>query len=182
VTRKIAELPMNWKRQPKTANGHLLRLRYLCRMWGGQIRIVTDDTYYDRTDSQPGFYEAPFNTPYLGFFWKSKVIWAAQPFTWPNVLHEMGHVFACRHPPLNQPAGNDEWDFFGWEYATALYIHGDLDQWTDANSDYGTDDGDFATLTHEKQKELLGDRLAAAENLGLIQASPEGVYVPTAIR
>lgn len=137
-------------------------LRKLARGWGGDLREMSAPQMDAMLDAD-GFWPCPFDSR-LGVLWREKVVLYSNRPQWPNILHEMGHIFASVLPP---PACT-EWDFFGWEYAIAHDLRG-VRAWNASNADYSVDGStDFGALTRREKDDLIVDRILAAENAGLI--------------
>jgi hypothetical protein len=162
------------------------KLRGLAQKWGGElVELSRDDfdTRFGGKDSQTvpkGLSQAPFSSHDLGICWSKKQVIFGQPAEWHEIVHEMGHIFACKQRPYK----SKEWNFFGWEYALALYVGGRAaaKEWTAANKDYGISDfkfrdgqlvlkhgsWDFGGCTPEQREDILAERLAFAKNKGLV--------------
>lgn len=135
-----------------------------------------DDFNYEGLDD---FSPAPFNAG-LGCLWKRRVIvcdpWFVRTVSdAAEVIHEMGHVFASRTPPNDKLT--DETDFLGWEYALARKLKC-VGAWLAGMKNYGVaglpttigmGKGSFelGDLTRPERRDLLCERLALAEKLGL---------------
>jgi hypothetical protein len=119
-------------------NSKIAYLASLAKGWGGKIiklsnrefnRIPWDDSIDDLRD---GWFEAPFTykDSRTGVNFKDKIVVYAGNAPWPNVLHEMGHVFAT----TDKPDLCSEEDFLGWEYQIGKSI--DVAEWLTYNKDY----------------------------------------------
>lgn len=127
----------------------------LANSWNGQI-IKLSSTDFGKipwarvsrtlpiTAATDIWFEAPFSygNSLTGVNFRDKIVVYKGDAPWPNILHEMGHVFAT----TANPALCAEDDFFGWEYQIGKNI--DLDEWLKYNKDYriGTSDGDTVDL------------------------------------
>jgi hypothetical protein len=133
------------------------------------------DLYEGLDDFSP----APFNAG-LGCLWKRRVIvwdpWFIRTVAdAAEVIHELGHVFASRSPPNDKLT--NETNFLGWEYALARKLKC-VKAWLAGMRDYGvaglpTTTGlgkgffELGDLTSPQLRELMCERLALAEKLGL---------------
>jgi len=109
--------------------------------------------------------EAPFSSHSLGIVWKTKCLYYTRGVEWPEVIHELGHLLACRVPPRS----SDEFGFFGWEIAMSHHIGGSLDAWIAGNQDYGVSNGiALKALSPFALHTMLAERLAAAKDTGLL--------------
>lgn len=148
----------------------ITKLRSLCKTLGGDLVELTSKQF-DHKHSKT-FYECPFARAQLGLdFSKKHVLYTTEhvPPEWPEIIHEMGHVFASK----KAPPFSDEWSFLGWEYATCLHLCGDVEVWKRNMSDYNVEHVDFGSLSPRKQNALLVERLTCAKRVGLV--SPAGV-------
>ena len=156
----------------------LIKLKKLSRGFGGDLVQVTEDEFDTlfRTDNcvTSGRFDAPFTSHDLGVdFGRKLVMYSSRcgVVPWPEVIHEMGHIFATSENPLDC----DEWEFLGWEWAVCLYIKGDQKVWKDYLADYGVagvpfvgEGSDFGALSVGTQNRILTDRLARAKAVGLV--------------
>jgi len=122
-----------------SVNDRCLRSLFkIIRSWGGQVEELNKVTYkeYDRSDH---LLKAPFTCSDLAIDWESKIFFyttSNMPW-WPEVIHEMGHVFASGFHP-NDNSCNEN-DFFSWEYYLARRIRGPINDWYKSNYDYQVD-------------------------------------------
>lgn len=162
-------------------NSELKALRNYARRWGGDLREVTPAefaTLFRDQDPQKHaqYHRAPFSSSDLGVDWGNKqVLYSARrPVRWPEVIHEMGHVFACTVIPHDA----DEAIFFGWEYTLAQRI-GNLRTWIRSNADYVIQayDGervqeddlrDFGKLSSKERESTLKYHVGLSKEHGLI--------------
>lgn len=115
------------------------------------------------------FYISPFSSFQLGIVWKSKIVIYYGKVLWPEVIHEMGHIF-CSHLPPNK---SSEWQFFGWEYCLAMMINSDMEDWYKSNSNYNTEDigeQEFGSLSHIKKQEIINERIEFGKEIGIIDS------------
>lgn len=147
------------------------KLQALARSWGGDIRTISDEDF-DALTEEGGFYEAPFAGYKLGVDWPKRHVLSVRAPRWPDVIHELGHLFATKDDPIKA----DEYGFFGWEYRLAVFIGGNLRTWVKNNHHYMVNDGefgDFGELPPKRREQLLLERVQAAQALGIVTA--EGV-------
>lgn len=152
------------------------KLRDLCRSWGGDLIELTRDEF--RTGVSK-FEMAPFSSGDLAVLWSRKQIVYAEDVMWTEVIHEMGHTFAC----LKEPRDSREWDFFGWEHAVCLHLGLDVEEWARNNRDYVIDfhrdtDApdelravkytDFGNFDPEMRAKVIAEAKACSKREGLI--------------
>jgi hypothetical protein len=148
------------------------KLSALAKAWGGRVRIISTDEYDKISDSDSSaFCEAPFSSYRLGVRWTAKEIICTRPYIWTEIVHEMGHVFACNDPPQR----SHEYDFFGWEYALVRRIGGSVSDWVANNKDYGIFQeiagvyiGEFSDASPKIREYLLDERVRHARMQGII--------------
>lgn len=157
----------------------LQRLGELCRMWGGELRVLGHvdefDKYFPERDpfdhgTVYGRSKSPF-AEWHGIDWRKKRIVTVHGQAKINaVIHEMGHVFASRHHP-DSGDGDAEFDFFGWEVAVAKMV-GAFRTWSAGNNSYSvTDDGDsWGNCAGHKRRRIIVERVARARELKLLDA------------
>lgn len=149
------------------------KLQVLARSWGGDIRTISDEDF-DALTEEGGFYEAPFAGYKLGVDWPKRHVLSVRAPRWPDVIHELGHLFATKDDPIKA----DEYGFFGWEYRLAVFIGGNLRTWARNNHHYvvfysGFGDHPFGGLAPEERKIVIQERVQAAQALGIVTA--EGI-------
>jgi hypothetical protein len=153
-------------------NTCIKKLRNLAQKWGGKLVELSRDDFDTRFGGKDpnnlrypkGLYNAPFSSHDLGIHWAKKQVIYSLPAEWPEIVHEMGHVFACK----KNPGRSDESTFLGWEYAVALYIGGPMNEWDNCMGDYGVEGQEYGSLSKAEQQEVLAERLAFAKKKGLI--------------
>src|SRR4029077_8404526 len=113
-----------------------------------------------------GLYEAPFTSAH-GLHWGRRIVYAVRGREEVgSIIHEMGHVFADRSPPLK----SDEWAWFGWEIAVARAADA-WHTWSRHSANYGTgeDGGDeWGSLSAKRRRATVRERLAHAKKIGVI--------------
>jgi len=150
------------------------KLRRLARKWGGDLIRVSKAKWAEfkeekLTDRTHPFYEAPFTSNDLGIHWPTRRVVYCGEVHWPEVIHEMGHTFATNECPDH----DEEFNWFGWEYALAKHIGGNIAEWVHHNKDYGIFDdasGEFGDMTPKAREKLLRERIAKGQELGIIDA------------
>jgi hypothetical protein len=187
-----------------------LKLGQLCHGWGGKLLPMSAETYFAlvRQEKEHGllgyqkrFNEAPFSSA-IGLFWKTKtVVYVPEalldegPLESPRasgtskaisvIIHEMGHVFACRKPPWD----SNEYQFLGWEYAVAKLIGMSREDWYHSIWNYAICQkgcsgscnhriDEFGMLLAAKRDEVIRQRLDAARKARIVDAKGR----PLAIR
>ncbi len=153
------------------------RLKLLIKKLGGNVINIghTDNavenfmTEHEERDSEGredlGF--APFSSYPVGVLWSARAIVCPTYVPWPELIHEMGHVLACKEHPLE----SKEFDFLGWEYAVARYIKAPIEEWYENMKNYQVDDFNathFGDLSVEARDAFLAERLTVAIGLDLV--------------
>jgi hypothetical protein len=152
----------------------------LCRDWGGDIlQVSKKDFNLIYREDRTNFFEAPFSSRNLGIDWASKrIIWAEEAIC-AEILHEMGHLFACS----KNPTMSDDYTFFGWEYLLAKRFK-IVDLWTKSNRDYCVEYevgkfSDLGDLTESQKQQVLLNRVEVGQKLGIIvNGSPIPLKIP----
>jgi len=147
------------------------QLRKLCRSLGGDLIELTVGAF-DSLSKVPGDFDpAPFNRHNLGMIWHERRIYHTDKAFWPEIIHEMGHVFASHEPPNKC---KDEFDFFGWEYCVAEYIGGAMPEWYESNKEYSCYHfnryTEFGKLNPHNQMALIERAIEASRTIGILDA------------
>ena len=170
----------------------LERLAHLCRRWGGKLIVLPDTTEFNEVFEQgrrgglsgddPDLSEAPFEN-WHGVNWRNKIVYTTTFHTVLGaIIHEMGHVFACK----SGPGIANEWAFLGWEACTARLV-GCYNVWSAQNKHYGVIDddnkhtlsaGEWGGLTLSEQRRLLRERVVAGQKAKIVSKTGR----PLAIR
>jgi hypothetical protein len=176
-----------------TKADHVRALTRLCVQLGGRLAIVSRQTIsdllnrdwpdYDGHDSfeeaEAGFdlehhegFSGPGDSDVHGLEWRKKIIYVVRGrVSVGHVIHEMGHVFADRHPPDNSKCC--EWNWFGWEMAVARQI-GAWATWSRHNADYYIGKGDqWGGLSARRRQTVIANRIRRAKKIGIITTSEE---------
>ena len=140
------------------------RLLYKVVYWGGTI-INVDESYFMSHMDEETFSEAPFTNNSIGVFWKKKhIVTVGVPHP-GHLLHEMGHIFACKYEP--NAVECDEFTFVGWEYKLAEEV-GVVQEWLEFMQPFGVDPHyEFGMLPIDEQKVFLERRMARSHEYGL---------------
>lgn len=163
-------------------NSNVNYLAQVCKNLGGDL-VVWEGEFIPTIKQglcEEGWSFAPFVNENVGVHWQSKTV--AIPRTYESmgtIIHEMGHVFACKVPPNHC---HDEWSWMGWEIALAKKIG--IKEWLKNNEYYVefTYQGVyFATLREfivtpdggTAFKALCEDRITAAKKQKLITEEEE---------
>ena len=131
---------------------------------------------------------APFGNHELGVNWAKKKIYYSKECPWPDVLHEMAHVFASKYLPDQ----TDEWDFFGWEIGAVKLLKGSITEWATANRYYEINIENYelesvcdclplSAIPKPFQRKIFAERINHAHETGLLKRR-KGKLVPVAIR
>ncbi len=110
--------------------------------------------------------------------WHRKVIYADPSTKAADIIHEMGHVFACK---VN-PERSEEYLFLGWEYVVALSIGMTEPEWAEQMKDYMvTDVYTLSDVFHGRYNLLWGvfrqEWLDTARAHGLIDAQQQPLTI-----
>lgn len=187
-------------RRKTSKQSQLHALARICRQLGGQLKIVSyreisaminrdwpdydSHANFDEAEAAIKFdlethegFSSPENSDTHGQEWKKKIVYAVRGCeNVSHIIHEMGHVFADRHPPDSSKA--DEWSWFGWEMTIACRI-GAWQAWSKHNGGYGLGEGiaggvgkdkDWYDLTARERRAVYFDRIAYAKKIGIVAA------------
>lgn len=151
---------------PSTNDKKIIRkLKKLIESWGGSLTAVDSLASYRENEE---FEDAPFNWLGLGVIWKTKeIIYVPKLCKWPDLIHDMGHVFACKKSPSN----SEEFTFLGWEFALAKYIEAPMKEWYEAMGNYvisATTHEELGGISPAKRASVLRERVRAAKRNKLI--------------
>lgn len=153
---------------PEARKKQMARLSKYCSTWGGAL-IEIPQGPFEALKEEEAFSEAPFTNGDLGIYWKAKMVFytSRTPIHPVEVIHEMGHVFACK----KAPADADEFPFLGWEYRLALKVGIEHATWFNVNRDYVVEEGGRALSDFSKaqQEPLVEKLIAEAKKRGLLQ-------------
>ena len=155
----------------------LRRLRRLVKPWGGEIRLLSEEAYYKLDTASPrrsGFSPAPFGC-YCGVHYRDRAVILGAPLREhlvAEVIHEMGHVFASR----KSPDASEEFDFLGWEMATARHVGLPWAAWRRGSKNYQLWDirreerwpAEVGACSYAELALVYADRVAHAIKLGLV--------------
>jgi hypothetical protein len=147
----------------------LSELNKFVTSWGNEL-VCVDTTY--------PLHAIPYRAPFLdsdirlGFDWGNKVIYYESRADICALIHEMGHVFASKSPP-GKIFGEDEFDFFGWEYLLALKAGLSTDEFINMNDAYQVTNSDgedrrMGSLSKFEQIHLLEERVEYSKMNNLI--------------
>ncbi len=150
------------------------RCKTLARQLGGDVKVIDHLKFNSKL--------VPLICPFsnnLGINWEKKIVYiskAATIFDVSGMIHEMGHVFAC----AKKPSLTKEYEFFGWEYATATKL-GLLFIWNEGSENYALiEDGgkDWGDLSAEQKDSLIQERLSYAIKKRMVSKN----FIPLTIR
>lgn len=165
---------------------HVQALSRICTQLGGRLMIVTwselrnlfnsawpdePNEHFD-LEHHEGYSPADGDDMNHGLNWREKIIYAARgQEKVASIIHEMGHVFADRHPPDNSKCR--EWRWFGWEMAVARRI-GAWMTWSRYNARYRVSGGEeWEELSARRRQAVIADRLAHAKKIGILSKAGE---------
>lgn len=149
----------------------------LTKRLGGKVVVVPKEEWEgDGLSNYPislgprGWSTAPFCSG-LGVYWNKKVI-AHTTGGWScaGLIHEMGHVFACKKPPHSKYC--EETDFLAWELELSKRL-GIYPAWLREMSAYGINDTDghfheLGDLEPSERKVIFAQHRLDAIRLGSI--------------
>lgn len=165
------------------SNRELLgRVTDLAKRWKCQVVPVPHEIFFGlrRDTFNEDFYISP-SASLLGLFWDARRIIYSGRVNWHLVLHELGHLVACKKPPVGNPIATDreELAMVGWEYASSLMIGVSHKEWVKAHGEYAFVNYDrFDRVSDARQRAFLERRIQVARNKGLIR----GKLTPVGIR
>lgn len=173
-------------------SAHLRRLAVLCKRLGGRLAIVPyeeisamiqrDYPDYDRDDEETeaaidsglergAIFSTPDNSDAHGQEWGKKIIYAVEGREdVGHIIHEMGHVFADRHPPDSSKCR--EWRWFGWESVIARQI-GAWETWSRHQDHRFVGDVFLKDLTTRRRQAVIAERIRYAKKIGLLSEAGE---------
>ncbi len=149
----------------------------MIRGWGGKtIPVTVKNWNVMQADGSETISFCPFDS-WCGIDYKQKalVYVSARVSDIGVMIHETGHIFACKNEPYN----SHEFDFFGWEYVMAQKL-GAMAEWEKSTAAYGINYNDSLNgLQHYDEygdllnkpgpkKRFLKERLKESRELGLI--------------
>lgn len=151
--------------------------------WGGEIKEVTplefEEFIYQDKKGDTGYSRAPFATGRLGLNYEKKQIIFVGDIPAADIIHEMGHVFACKYEPYR----SSEIDFFGWEYLLAKKFD-IFEDWIKANNEYMIcEDGSHTIGEFNKEFgldsliNLLSQHATEASRKGLLDAENNPIAI-----
>lgn len=143
----------------------LATLTEFAKSWGAVVESVPH-TEFVKLEDRPDFSDCPFDL-FIGVLHREKrVVWSQDRVPhWTTLLHELGHVLACREAP----DVCQEFAFLGWEFAVAQHLGLSIPAWLEGNAYYGVRSGvELESLDIDEIDELLEDRLTEARRLGLL--------------
>jgi hypothetical protein len=147
-------------------------LAAIADVWGGALLDVTPEVY-DGFARCRGFSHAPASNGDLGVLYYERLVvyvaGSAPDIDPSSIVHEMGHVFACKRSPNRCK----EFGFFGWEYALCQSVGVTHDAWVKANRKYqvGTSRNGYSSLEDlqpEKVERVIQTAIRHATRHGLI--------------
>lgn len=106
-------------------------LQRLARRWGGELRLVTMQTYDNLPyTALPSPVEKMHSVDY-----EHRTVYVVKGhIKLPNIIHELGHVFASPHHPNAQKQNEIPW--LGWEFLMAKRLR-ILREWYKDYANYG---------------------------------------------
>lgn len=153
----------------------------LCESWGGKLILKNDTDNHHRLVKQ----SCPFQDG-LGIDFSKKIV-SCEKYQKINpgaIIHEMGHVFASRkNPNSNNSSPDDEWGFFGWEWAVAKKVGLLFNDFAKSNRDYLVymPNGfkklsDFGSLSISTQSKVLKEAaLLSIEKKLIVKGQPVSI-------
>ena len=165
----------------------LVNLQKVAKSFGGSIELVTQEEYKKfHTDECHDIYDAPFTSADLSIVWKQKKIIFTKENepTWPDIVHEMGHVFGCMD---SERPGKEksESGFFGWEYLLVKQIGAPIAEWEQGNDIYCAyfeQTTEFGDLTKGQQERFIQECIDEGVAKGNIRKYKKGKYKILSLR
>jgi hypothetical protein len=126
------------------------KLFRLIEKWGGKVVCIETHKQYDKLVDFK-FNDAPFTNNDIGVNFRTKTLYYSKecPPGWPEIIHDMGHIFGSKHGPTNKKC--QETHFFGWEYLLAKKIKAPMEEWYN-NNDYYRINPECKCHKHESAK------------------------------
>lgn len=150
------------------------RVRDFAQSMGANVQLVTKHDMWG--DKPKGFVGAErlkrvLYAPAchnLALHWKKKLIYMVGDArhdreTVGNMVHELGHIVACRTHPDN----SDEPDFLGWEWQVAKLVRIPR-QWMFALKDYGIEGGQLGEFPKQERLRILRAHVEKGKDYGNI--------------
>lgn len=123
-----------------------------------------------------GIFPAPFTSYQMAILWKKKTVVHDGGVQWPDLIHELGHIFAAKGLPNGK---GEETDWLGWEVGMVKWLKAPMRPWVKSNSWYETGDhGPLGLMKTSERDVYLREMLSRAKEDGLV--SRRGV--PQAVR
>lgn len=143
-------------------------LQRLARRWGGSLNLVTRQTY----KNLPLISESPVNNLHA-VDWSNRAVYVViGQIDLPNIIHELGHVFASQYSPNNRRCAEVPW--LGWEFLLARKLR-ILREWRKSYGDYGLayiyHYYTINELSHEERKLALRKAIQLSRKRGLIKGN-----------
>lgn len=152
------------KKKPSLYDQRIVKLKRRARAWGGRLIEIKNG------EGRPyGMQQAPFSSKRIGVCYSEKIVYYSRECFIPEIIHEMGHVFACNHKPMN----SDEWSFFGWEWILAKAIGLTQSEFATGNYNYLAYDSNQSLFEVGKMspkflQKVLADAIVSSKENGLI--------------
>lgn len=106
-------------------------LQRLARRWGGSLNLVTRETYVALPSTVGA---SPFEKLHA-VDWDNRAVYVViGHIKLPNIIHELGHVFASPHHPNSSRCTEIPW--LGWEFLLARRLN-ILREWYKDYANYG---------------------------------------------
>lgn len=149
----------------------LAYLSRLCRRWGGELIIVTEQVFNSQDYLSPGISAAPDGWHAIDIP-RRRVLTAFGHADPGNVIHEMGHLFLVEADPAN----GTEWNWLGWEIVLARRARC-YRAWSKASESYvlnGEFMGcDWSYLTRDERGRVEAERIDWAMAIGIVSQDGE---------
>lgn len=128
-------------------------LQRLARRWGGSLNLVTRETYVNLPYTVGA---SPVEDKHA-VDWDHRAVYVVKGhIRLPNIIHEMGHVFASPHHPGSSKCTEIPW--LGWEFLLAKRLN-ILREWYEDYRNYGLGylwhSHDLGDLTCDERKLVL---------------------------
>ena len=164
------------------------RVRAFAEKHGVTFKPVYKESLFDLPECVGSLSLAPFSDA-LGINWDKKVLYVLgrclqRAQTVGNMIHELGHIIACKEPPRK----SNEWNFFAWEICTARLLRV-KEQWDDSSETYWvevpkTDPvmpklpmGDYGQFSLKERRVIFKEALKAGKKYGNVTADGKPISI-----
>jgi hypothetical protein len=142
-------------------------LQRLAERWGGSLNLVTRETYVDLPCTVG---QSPVEKLHA-VDWDNRAVYVViGHIKLPNIIHELGHVFASPYHPGSSKCTEIPW--LGWEFLLARRLH-ILREWYTDYANYGLGylfhSHDMGDLTPDERAMVLRKAVRLSRAHGLVR-------------